>query len=67
MVLLMTDAEFHYALDGRLAGIIANNDLQCRVGGGGANQMYPSYSQVIRTILQVYQPIRIQDCDSRIQ
>ena len=63
MVLLMTDAEFHYALDGRLAGIIANNDLQCRVGGGGggegANQMYPSYSQVIRTILQVYQPIRI--------
>ena len=58
MVLLMTDADFHYALDGKLAGIITANDLQCHLSGDiedsrSTTQQSPSYSQVVRTILEV--------------
>ena len=64
MILLMTDADFHYSLDGKLAGIIADNDLQCRQRGEGRDQMYPSYSQVKRTILEVC--YRINQWDYRV-
>lgn len=56
MVLLMTDAEFHYALDDKLAGIVTPNDLQCRMSQArdeGARQQFPSYAQIVRTVLEV--------------
>ncbi|KAI6646762.1 Integrin beta [Oopsacas minuta] len=54
MVLLMTDAEFHYALDDKLAGIVTSNDLQCRMADDSNDnkQQFPSYSQIIRTVLE---------------
>ena len=56
MVLLMTDAEFHYALDDKLAGIVTPNDLQCRMSqtsDEGVRQQFPSYAQIVRTVLEV--------------
>jgi len=33
IILLATDRDFHYALDGKLAGVLTRNDGQCHLNG----------------------------------
>nr|WEL12717.1 integrin beta 1A [Halisarca dujardinii] len=50
LILAITDDEYHYALDGRLSGIIQPNDGQCHLDGNEyseeQNLDYPSSSQL---------------------
>ena len=70
MVVLMTDSEFHYALDGRLAGIVQPNNLKCSLEqdtyvNSGA-QDYPSILQFLTQVLvENILPVIITDGDFR--
>ena len=50
LILAITDDEYHYALDGKLSGIIKPNDAQCHLTGmeytEEQNLDYPSSSQL---------------------
>lgn len=51
MLVFTTDASFHYAGDGKLAGIVTPNDGKCHLDGNGmytesTEQDYPSISQI---------------------
>lgn len=51
MLVFTTDASFHYAGDGKLAGIVTPNDGKCHLDSGGmysesTEQDYPSISQI---------------------
>ncbi|CAH1789506.1 unnamed protein product, partial [Owenia fusiformis] len=55
MLLFSTDAGFHYAGDGKLAGIVAPNDGQCHLDSTGEYDKsleldYPSVSQITNMI-----------------
>ena len=70
MLVVMTDAEYHYALDGRLAGIVTPNDLQCKVKGdtyeNSGDQDYPTILQLLDLLLhENILPIMITDGDLR--
>ena len=66
----MTDSEFHYALDGRLAGIVVPNNLQCSLEQGtyvnSSAQDYPSILQFLTEVLiENILPVIITDGDYR--
>ena len=66
----MTDSEYHYALDGRLAGIVKPNNLQCSLERGryvnSGDQDYPSILQFLTLLLeQNVLPVVITDGDYR--
>lgn len=51
LIVLSTDAGFHYAGDGKLGGVVAPNDMLCHLDSTGsytnyANSDYPSVSQI---------------------
>ena len=52
----MTDSEFHYALDGKLAGIVQPNNLQCSLKQGtyvnSAARDYPSILQLLTEVVR---------------
>lgn len=55
LLVFSTDAEFHYAGDGKLGGIVKPNDGLCHLDGTGlythsSEQDYPSISQINRKV-----------------
>lgn len=55
ILLLATDASFHWAGDGKLAGIVAPNDEHCHLNSNGSYTKsteldYPSVSQIVRQV-----------------
>ncbi|GAV06686.1 hypothetical protein RvY_16633 [Ramazzottius varieornatus] len=58
LLVLSTDASFHYAGDGKLGGIVTPNDGECHLGTENgemiytesSNQDYPSLSQINRAV-----------------
>ena len=66
----MTDSEYHYALDGKLAGIVKPNNLKCSLEGGryvdSGAQDYPSTFEILTLLLkQNVLPVIITDGDYR--
>ncbi len=47
IILLATDQDFHFAMDGKLAGILERNDGECHLNGTDGGSGYYTHSSIL--------------------